>query len=225
MLNTNYADLSFLFTIDQGRQWNSHLNSEYLAVLETDHSTPYYVNLHDQDVAHILILGYTGSGKSFLLNFLIQNLQKYEPLTFIFDLGGSYESLTHIFAGSYLNVGLESQTFTINPFCLKPTRENLNFLYLFARVLIEGNARYELTGQDEKALYAGIERVYNGTKPDILLLLGMLMLGMALGALLTLIRQKAITAKIIQELEAKFRVQEETPHERGKDDSTKPDAA
>jgi hypothetical protein len=114
---------------------NDHLNSEYLAVLETDHSTPYYVNLHDQDVAHTLILGYTGSGKSFLLNFLIQNLQKYEPLTYIFDLGGSYESLTQIFGGSYLNVGLESQAFTINPFCLESNRENLNFLYVFAKVL------------------------------------------------------------------------------------------
>ena len=37
----DYVDLSFLFTIDQGKQWNEHLNSEYLAVLETDHSTPY----------------------------------------------------------------------------------------------------------------------------------------------------------------------------------------
>jgi type IV secretory pathway VirB4 component len=36
MLNTNYADLSFLFTIDQGKQSNEHLASEYLAVLETD---------------------------------------------------------------------------------------------------------------------------------------------------------------------------------------------
>lgn len=160
MLNTNYADLSFLFTIDQGRQWNEHLDKEYLAALETDHSTPYYLNLHNQDVAHTLILGYTGSGKSFLLNFLIQSLQKYDPLTYIFDLGGSYDSLTHIFGGSYLNVGLESRTFTINPFCLAPNRENLNFLYLFAKVLIEANGKYELTGQDERALYAGVERMY-----------------------------------------------------------------
>jgi type IV secretion system protein VirB4 len=165
MLNTNYADLSFLFTIDQGRQWNDHLNSEYLAVLETDHSTPYYINLHDQDVAHTLILGYTGSGKSFLLNLLIQNLQKYDPLTYIFDLGGSYESLTHIFGGSYLNVGLESQAFSINPFCLEANRENLNFLYQFAKVLIEGNGKYELTGQDEKGLYTGVERMYK-LEPD-----------------------------------------------------------
>ncbi len=160
MLNTNYADVSFLFTIDQGKQWNDHLDKEYLAVLETDHSTPYYLNLHDQDVAHTLILGYTGSGKSFLLNFLLQSLQKYDPLTYIFDLGGSYESLTHIFGGSYLNVGLETRAFTINPFCLDPNRENLNFLYLFAKVLIEANGKYELTSQDEKALYAGVERMY-----------------------------------------------------------------
>ena len=42
-----------------------------------------------------------------------------------------------------------------------------------------------------------------GTKPDVLLLLGMLMLGMALGALLTHIRHKALTARIVQEFEAK----------------------
>ena len=40
--------------------------------------------------------------------------------------------------------------------------------------------------------------------PDVLLLLGMLMLGMALGALLTHIRHKAQTARIVQKLEAKF---------------------
>ena len=88
MLNTNYADLSFLFTINQGKQSNEHLKT-FLAVLETDRATPYYLNLHDQDVAHTLILGYTGAGNAFLLNFLIQNLQKYDPLTYIFDLGGA----------------------------------------------------------------------------------------------------------------------------------------
>jgi len=56
-----------------------------------------------------------------------------------------------------------------------------------------------------------------GTKSDVLLLLGILMLGMALGALLTLIRQKAITAKVIQELEARFGIQKGMPHEGRKD--------
>ena len=52
-----------------------------------------------------MILGATGSGKSFFLNFLFTHLQKYRPLTYIFDLGGSYESLTRLFGGVYLPRG------------------------------------------------------------------------------------------------------------------------
>jgi type IV secretory pathway VirB4 component len=64
LLNSNYADISFLFTIQPGETWNDHLEREYLAVLETDNATPYYLNLHNREVAHTLILGATGSGKS-----------------------------------------------------------------------------------------------------------------------------------------------------------------
>ncbi len=159
-LNSNYADLSFLFTVDTGKQWNVHLEREYLAVLESMHGTPYYLNMHSGDVAHTLMLGATGAGKSFCASTIIQSAQKYEPLTFIFDLGGSYETLTRAFGGSYLNVGLKNPGFSINPFSLEPTHENLNFLYLFLRVLIEAGGRYELTTADEKALYAGLERIY-----------------------------------------------------------------
>src|SRR5580658_7443440 len=79
LLNTNYADFSFLFTLHGGEPHNAHLRQEYLAVLETNHHTPYFLNLHYRDVAHTMILGRTGAGKSFLLNFLITNLQKYDP--------------------------------------------------------------------------------------------------------------------------------------------------
>jgi type IV secretion/conjugal transfer VirB4 family ATPase len=159
-LNSNYADLSFLFTIDIGSQWNPHLESEYLAVLESTHGTPYYLNIHSGDVAHTLLLGATGSGKSFTLSTTLQSAQKYDPLTFIFDLGGSYETLTRVFGGTYLNVGMKNTGFTINPFSLEPTHENQNFLYLFLRVLIEAGGRYELTPEDEKILFATIERSY-----------------------------------------------------------------
>src|ERR1039457_1761442 len=66
LLNTNYADLSFLFTILPGEKTNPHLGTEYLAALETDNSTPYFLNLHNGEIAHTLILGMTGSGNSFL---------------------------------------------------------------------------------------------------------------------------------------------------------------
>ena len=160
LLNTNYADLSFLFTLHQGETRNNHLRSEYLAVLETNHGTPYFLNLHYRDVAHSMILGRTGSGKSFLLNFLITNLQKYDPLTFIFDLGGSFESLTRLFGGTYLRVGAESSDFSINPFCLPPTKPNLDFLALFVKVLL-GRTFGTLDPATERELYEQIENLYS----------------------------------------------------------------
>ena len=71
LLNSNYADLSFLFTILPGEKRNTHLGTEYLAVLETDNSTPYFLNLHNGEIAYTLILGMTGSGKSYLCSFLL----------------------------------------------------------------------------------------------------------------------------------------------------------
>lgn len=160
LLNTNYADFSFLFTLHCGEPRNRHLRQEYLAVLETNHHTPYFLNLHYRDVAHTMILGRTGAGKSFLLNFLITNLQKYEPHTFIFDLGGSFESLTHLFGGSYVRVGLESEDFKINPFSLAPTKENLDFLALFLKVLIQGQKAGDLDPATERDLYHQVENLY-----------------------------------------------------------------
>ncbi len=164
LLNTNYADLSFLFTLHTGQTHNAHLDAEYLAVLETNSSTPYFLNLHYQDIAHTMILGATGSGKSFFLNFLITNLQKYQPLTYIFDLGGSYESLTKLFNGSYLRVGIENRAFTVNPFRLPPTKENLHFLFSFLKVLIESGG-YSMTSNEERDLYEQIGNLYE-VDPD-----------------------------------------------------------
>jgi len=160
LLNTNYADFSFLFTLHSGDTRNAHLRQEYLAVLETSHGTPYFLNLHYRDTAHSMILGRSGSGKSFLLNFLITNLQKYDPYTFVFDVGGSFESLTRLFGGSYLRLGLESADFTINPFCLPPTKANLDFLTLFLKVLL-GSSLGTLDPATDRDLYEQIENLYS----------------------------------------------------------------
>jgi len=165
LLNSNYADYSFLFTLHCGEHQNHHLHQEYLAVLETNHHTPYFLNLHHRDVAHTMILGRTGAGKSFLLNFLITNLQKYEPRTFIFDLGGSFESLTQLFGGSYVKIGMNSADFRINPFSLPPTKENLDFLALFVKVLLQGSSAIELDPGEERDLYQQIENLYSVDPP------------------------------------------------------------
>ncbi len=161
ILNNNYADLSFLFAPQSGETWNTHLEAEYLAAFETNQNTPYYLNLHYHDIPHTLILGMTGAGKSFLCNFLVTHGQKYGPRTVIFDLGGSYRMLTELFGGSYMQIGVERRAFTINPFSLDPSEENLHFLFSFVKVLIESSGTFRMSDQDERELYTQIASMYH----------------------------------------------------------------
>jgi type IV secretion system protein TrbE len=157
--NANCADLSLAFAPCVGEFRNSFLGTEYLATLETRQGTPYFLNLHYGDVGHALLLGATGAGKSFLLAFLLTQLQKYAPFTFVFDLGGGFQSLASLFGGAYLRIGQESTGVSINPFCLPPTKENLQFLFSFVRVLAESSG-YKLTPQDERDLFGQIVNIY-----------------------------------------------------------------
>lgn len=166
ILNTNYADYSMLFTLHSGHQRNAHLDQEYLAVLETNHRTPYFLNLHCKDTAHTVILGRTGAGKSFLGCFLLTNLQKYDPYTFIFDMGGSFENLTRLFDGSYVKVGPHSAAFKINPFCLPKTKANLDFLALFVKVLADNHSGDRLSLEEEQEIYGQIENLYS-VEPEL----------------------------------------------------------
>jgi type IV secretion/conjugal transfer VirB4 family ATPase len=156
--SANYADLSFLFAPNAGDPGNQHLGTEYVAILETNHRTPYFFNFHYGDVAHTLMLGATGSGKSFTIAFMLTHLQKFQPLTYIFDLGGSYQRLTHDFSGTYVRIGEQERSFTINPFSLPQSPESLQFQYSLVRVLAESSG-YVLTPADERELFAQIENL------------------------------------------------------------------
>ncbi len=156
-----YADLSLVFSPNPGQPWDAHLGAECAAVLETRQKSLFWFSLHYLDLAHAVVLGTSGSGKSFLLNFLITCTQKYTPRTVIFDIGGSYEMLTHQFGGSYLPIALKDRRFTINPFSLPPTPANKQFLFSFVKVLIESSGGFTMSDQDERELYTQIGSLYH----------------------------------------------------------------
>ena len=159
LLETHAADLSFLFGVDQG-QAGSALLTTPLATFETPHHTPFAYHLHVQDVGHTLVLGATGSGKSFLLNFLVTSAQQYDPFTIVLDLGHSYRKLAALLHGGYVELGLRQRDVSINPFALEPTPEHLHFLHGFVRVLLEGEDGYRLSELEDREVYEAVENLY-----------------------------------------------------------------
>ena len=105
------ACLAPVFASPYGPDDCKHLSAPVLATLKTRWSTAYRYDLFGgSDVGHTLVLGATGSGKSFLLNFLLLQSLQYNPKIVILDLGRSYKFITELVRGSYLEMNLDDAT-------------------------------------------------------------------------------------------------------------------
>jgi type IV secretion system protein VirB4 len=65
-------------------------------------------------------------GKSVHGNKLFAFEQKYGGFSYIFDIGGSYESAVELCGGRVDRIGKDDPC--VNPFVLEPTEGNLKFL-------------------------------------------------------------------------------------------------
>ncbi|HVT16763.1 MAG TPA: hypothetical protein VHQ90_11385 [Thermoanaerobaculia bacterium] len=90
----NLADLLPATSIWPGLRHNPSplfpRDSPALLWAATTGATPFWLNLHDDDVGHTLVVGPTGAGKSTLLNLLIAQFLRYpRAQVFSFDVGYS----------------------------------------------------------------------------------------------------------------------------------------
>lgn len=156
LLDTTLTDLSFLFTLDQGDPDHA------VAVFETRHTVPYHFALSEggDDTRHLLLLGSTGSGKSFWLNFLLTHLARFRAQMIVFEEGrsSSYRHLCEALGGSMVTFDLDGHI-RINPFALPPTPAHLHFLHTFCRLLINGDD-FTMSREHEDRLFDVIEAVY-----------------------------------------------------------------
>ena len=150
------ATMAPIFGPPVGTPRSGHLKKAALAVLETQWRTPYYYDLFKGDVGHTLVLGATGAGKSFALNFLLVQALQYDPRILILDLGGSYRWLTQFLGGGYMELSPEGDTgggFRLRPFSLPAGERTFGFLAgWISRLLRIGG--WTLGGEDPSEIRA-----------------------------------------------------------------------
>ena len=158
LAENHHARLSSVFAPSIGHPHSEDLDAEYLNVFETRTRTPFFQDAYVNGVRVMLIIGPTGSGKSVHVNQMTALERKYNGFTYIFDIGGSYESQVELYGGKVDKVGKDGPR--VNPFSLAPTESNISFLYSFVKLLLL-NGGAELSPEDEVVIHKAVEGVYH----------------------------------------------------------------
>lgn len=116
LTSLNLCDLIPTSSVWSGDAWNLHLNGPPLAVVHTEGSTPFRLNLHFGDVGHVLVLGPTGSGKSTLLGFLAAQCLRYAGAqVYFFDKGRSCLPLSLAVGGDFYDLAADAAAISFQP--------------------------------------------------------------------------------------------------------------
>ena len=122
----NFLGLSPLHNFATGKKERNPWG-QCVTVLQTTNGQPYYFNFHathpaedslgEKAIANTMVIGKSGTGKTALINFLLSQVQKYEPAPtiFFFDKDKGAEIFVRACGGNYL--ALENgQPTGFNPF-------------------------------------------------------------------------------------------------------------
>ncbi len=143
-------------------------NNELLKLDIFDNSLP---------ARHGLVIGTTGSGKSFTTNFLLTSYLSDSHMNqlVIIDVGNSYRRLASIFKGSYFDIDL-SDRYALNPLVSKEILfrngevdgETLAYLGLVVEKLVKGTPKDEITSADKRMIEKALLKTYEEKKTPLL---------------------------------------------------------
>lgn len=113
----NLCHILPLSSVWPGNEYCKHLSEccnrpiPAIAQVETDGSTPFFLNIHVGDVGHSIVVGPTGSGKSVLLNFLASQFRSVpKARIYVFDKGASSRVFAAAVHGSFYDLGNEGSS-------------------------------------------------------------------------------------------------------------------
>jgi type IV secretion system protein VirB4 len=162
----NFLGLSPLHNFASGKRDNNPWG-ECVTVLQTTNGQPYYFNFHathpgenslgEKAIANTMVIGKSGTGKTALINFLLSQVQKYNPspTIFFFDKDKGAEIFVRACGGNYL--ALENgQPTGFNPFQCERNESNVQFLAELIKVLA---GKKEYTSRDDEDIFRGVENM------------------------------------------------------------------
>ncbi|WP_372359846.1 MULTISPECIES: VirB4 family type IV secretion/conjugal transfer ATPase [Xanthomonas] len=160
----NFLGLSPLHNFAQGKQRNNPWG-ECVTTLQTTNGQPYYFNFHathpaenslgEKAIANTMVIGKSGTGKTALINFLLSQVQKFDPIPtiFFFDKDRGAEIFVRACGGNYL--ALENGVPTgFNPFQCERNEANTQFLAELIKVL---GGKSEYSSREEEDIFRAVE--------------------------------------------------------------------
>lgn len=178
----NFSSFVSFHNFVRGKR-NKNQWGEAVTIFKTPNKQPYYFNFHETSsgddfsneitkLANTVILGYSGAGKTVLMNFLLNQLCKYtdkksfasntpenkKKATF-FYLDKDKATIANIFAigGKYITLDYGKPT-GFNPFQVEPTNQNITRLQTLLKMLVTRNNE-QLMVSEERALNRAVEAV------------------------------------------------------------------
>lgn len=175
----NYASLTSLHNFANGKR-SGNPWGDAVTLLKTPNGQPYYFNFHqsapdiddrgEKRLGNTLILGQAGSGKTMLMTFLMNQLQKFnhtstflstsvkrELTTVYLDKDYGAETCIRAMGGKYMTIHKGVPT-GFNPFMCGNTPENISFLSTLMKILVTRNGK-TLSSLDEEELYKAVKSV------------------------------------------------------------------
>ena len=162
----NFLGLSPLHNFATGKQ-DRNPWGKCVTVLQTTNGQPYYFNFHathpaenslgEKAIANTMVIGKSGTGKTALINFLLSQVQKYDPAPtiFFFDKDKGAEIFVRACGGNYL--ALENgQPTGFNPFQCQRSDANVQFLGDLVKVLC---GKHEYTAREDEDIFRAVENM------------------------------------------------------------------
>ncbi|MEK6734176.1 MAG: hypothetical protein AABY27_03630, partial [Pseudomonadota bacterium] len=130
------AGFTSLYNLPSGRTKN--IWGKAVTLFRRENASPHFFNFHVDNNGNTLVVGRDDSSKCTLVNFLLSESSKYEPNVLFIDQKNTSNITIKALGGRYEKISLEETKprVTLNPFSMKDTLENKEFLEKFLSLLL-----------------------------------------------------------------------------------------